>query len=256
MRENEFTIKIETFEGPLDLLLSLIEKRKLFINDVSLARVTDDFIDYVKKMNELPMGITAHFILVASTLLLIKSKSLLPSMTLSEEEQGSIEELEERLKLYKKFKEISVSLQKLFGSKISFAGGQSSISPVFSPEDTIKPRFVLESIQNVLNNLPKENKLPKTVIDKIISLEEMIESLTDRINNELKMSFSEFSKTHTKGEARGARHVVSREDKKNIIVGFLALLELIKRGIVEANQEDMGEDIRIETQKIALPSYK
>ena len=73
-----FTVKTQSFEGPLDLLLDLIEKRKLFINDISLVKVTDDFIAHVRQFENLPMAESAHFILVASTLLLIKSKSLLP----------------------------------------------------------------------------------------------------------------------------------------------------------------------------------
>ena len=73
-----FIVKQQHFEGPLDLLLSLIEKRKLFINDIALAKVTDDFISHIQSLNQFPMADSANFILIASTLLLIKSKSLLP----------------------------------------------------------------------------------------------------------------------------------------------------------------------------------
>ncbi|MDE2172553.1 MAG: segregation/condensation protein A, partial [Patescibacteria group bacterium] len=100
-----FTVKTQTFEGPLDLLLDLIEKRKFFISDISLAKVTDDFITHIKQFENMPMGESAHFILVASTLLLIKSKSLLPELALSVEEQGDIRDLETRLKIYKRIKE-------------------------------------------------------------------------------------------------------------------------------------------------------
>ena len=82
-----FKVKTSSFEGPLDLLLDLIEKRKLFINDVSLAKVTDDFIAHIKQFDDLPMAESAHFILIASTLLLIKSKSLLQELNLTEEEK-------------------------------------------------------------------------------------------------------------------------------------------------------------------------
>src|SRR3989344_4410007 len=97
----EFKIHIEGFEGPLELLLSLIEKRKLPINDVSLASVTDEYILHIQQQKEFPLSETSHFILIASTLLLIKSKSLLPTLELTEEEAGDIENLERRLKLYK-----------------------------------------------------------------------------------------------------------------------------------------------------------
>src|SRR3989344_4073772 len=112
---NEFKVKVGMFEGPLDLLLSLIEERKLHINDVSLAAVTDEYINYVKSLSELPVAQTANFILVASTLLLIKSQSLLPVLDLTPEEQGSIDDLERRLKLHKIFKELSPAAKKQIG---------------------------------------------------------------------------------------------------------------------------------------------
>lgn len=255
MNESQFTVKTEAFEGPLDLLLSLIEKRKLFINDISLSKVADDYIEHVNKMGELPVGMTAHFILVASTLILIKSKSLLPSIQLSQEEEGSIEDLERRLKFYKKIKELSVHIQKKFGTNIIFSKSTGPDIPVvFSPDEDISIQNILEAVKNTISNLPKKEVLPKTVLEKIISLEDMIGRLTDRISNDLKISFSEFTKTH--GSATGSKHkAISREEKKNIIVSFLALLELVKQGILEARQEKIEEDIHIETRELTLPNY-
>lgn len=80
----EFKIKTEVFEGPLDLLLSLVEKRKLFISDISLASVTDEYINHINKLPEYSMDDRTQFILIASTLLLIKAKSLLPNLPLTE----------------------------------------------------------------------------------------------------------------------------------------------------------------------------
>ena len=91
-----FAIKHEKFEGPLELLLDLIEKRKLFINDIALAKVADDYVEYVKTVGDFPLSESAQFILIASTLLLIKSKSLLPNLELSEDEKGNIADLERR----------------------------------------------------------------------------------------------------------------------------------------------------------------
>src|SRR5690242_7983178 len=87
-----YTVKTPAFEGPLDLLLDLIEKHKLAISEISLAKVADDYIAYVKTFSEFPVAMSAHFILVASTLLLIKSRSLLPNLALSDDEKGSIED--------------------------------------------------------------------------------------------------------------------------------------------------------------------
>ena len=89
-----YRIKTDEFEGPLDLLLTLIEKRKFFINDISLSKVADDYLDYIRSQDNLLVKDTTHFLLIASTLVLIKSKSLLPSFTLTEDEQGDIKDLE------------------------------------------------------------------------------------------------------------------------------------------------------------------
>ena len=100
------------YEGPLDLLLELIEKRKLLINDISLAQVADDFIVYVNTQPHLPVGEVADFIALAATLLLLKSRSLLPSLTLTDEESHDIKELEYRLALYQLVKEAARSVYK------------------------------------------------------------------------------------------------------------------------------------------------
>ncbi len=83
-----YKVKTHVFEGPLDLLLDLVEKRKLFVNDVSLAEVTDDFIKYIETHEEFPIGESAEFIVIASTLMLVKSRSLLPMLALTEDEEA------------------------------------------------------------------------------------------------------------------------------------------------------------------------
>ena len=91
--KSSFTIQAAAFQGPLETLLNLIEERKLSVSEVSLAEVCDAYLAYVEKLPELPLGETAQFILVASTLLLIKSRTLLPMLSLSEEEKESAEKL-------------------------------------------------------------------------------------------------------------------------------------------------------------------
>src|SRR5579864_6269380 len=152
-----FTIKTETFEGPLDLLLSLIEKRKLFINDISLSKVTDDYIAHVRQFENYPIPESAEFILVASTLLLIKSKSLLPNLSITEEETASIEDLEERLKIYQRIKELSLHVKERFGKKIMFERSQNkTVVPVFSPDKEMSVSRILLAIKDVLKSLPKK----------------------------------------------------------------------------------------------------
>lgn len=238
-----FTIKTQSFEGPLDLLLDLIEKRKLFIGDIALAKVTDDFIEHIRKFENMPMDESAHFILIASTLLLIKSKSLLPQLTLTEDEKGDIRDLETRLKMYKRIKEASVHVQKLFGKDIIFEQSQSRpVNPVFAPD----PEFTLEkalfSLRDLINRLPKKESLPQVMVRKVISLEEMITTLTTRVTGALRMSFKEFAGEH-------------KENRVNVIVSFLAMLQLVKDGIVHATQNSHNEDIMMETKDVGVPHY-
>lgn len=242
-----FEIKTESFVGPLELLLDLIEKRKLLINDISLSKVTDDFIRYVENLNREnnreSMGDSAQFILVASTLLLIKSKSLLPSLSLTEEEEHDIEDLETRLKIYRQIKESSKHIENLFGKNILYMQeGDRKFEPIFSPHKTMDIPNLVQGIKNILNSMPKKENIPNAVVRKIISLEESINRLTERITSGLKMSFNEFTKEH-------------KQEKVNVIVSFLAMLELVKQGIIDVNQDRNFGDINMETKKLSIPRY-
>jgi segregation and condensation protein A len=238
-----FTVKTTTFEGPLDLLLDLIEKRKLFISDISLAKVTDDFIAHIRQFENMPMGESAHFILVASTLLLIKSKSLLPDLSLTEEEKGDMQDLETRLKIYQSVKEASKHVQKLFGDQMIFTQSASRpVQPVFAPAPEFTLEKALYSLKDLINRLPKKENLPKHVVQKVVSLEEMIGNLTTRITSGLKMSFNQFTKDH-------------KENRVHVIVSFLAMLELVKEGIVHVTQENQFDDIVMETKEVGVPRY-
>jgi segregation and condensation protein A len=244
MELQQYTIKTEVFEGPLELLLNLIEKRKLFINDISLAQVADDYIEYINKQKDFPMAHTADFILVASTLVLIKSKSLLPTLDLSSEEQESIDDLEIRLKLHQKMKELSLHVTKQFGQNIMYSKTLSKdITPVFSPDKDLSLSKIKDGIMSVLHNLPKKAiEIPKKVVEKVISLEEVMENLAERITKGLKMSFKEFAG-------------IGKEEKINVIVSFLAMLELVKQGILSVTQDKHFSDITMETDNIRTPKY-
>lgn len=251
-----FHIKTEVFEGPFELLLNLIEKRKLLVNDISLSKVTDDYIEHVKKITEpgamgadgqpvkaLPMSETAHFILIASTLLLIKSKSLLPSLSLTEEEQTDIADLERRLAIYARVKELSKGIARTYGSNPMFASdGPRKMQAVFAPSPEITQTSMLGAIRDALKRIPVKEKLSEVVVRKVISLEEMITNLTDRVTKSISMSFREFTQ-------------MGKAEKVDVIVGFLAMLELVKQGIVHARQEGDFDDIIMETKDIGVPRY-
>jgi len=241
--ESTFTVKTQTFEGPLELLLDLIEKRKIFINDISLAQVADDFISHIQQAEQFPIADSAQFILIASTLLLIKSKSLLPSLALSEEEQTNIIDLETRLKLYERTRALSQHVKKLFGSTIQFGREyRFDITPQFMPDEQIALDTVHAAMRAMLDRLPKKEKLPQVIVKQVISLEEMIINLTERVTQGLKMSFKDFS-AHGKAE------------RVHVIVSFLAMLELVKQGIILVQQEKDFGDIHMETQQVSTPRY-
>jgi segregation and condensation protein A len=243
MSENTFQIKTEVFEGPLDLLLSLIEKKKLFINDIALSKVADDYIAYLQNQEQFPIAQSADFLVVASTLLLIKSRSLLPNLNLTEDEQKDIGDLERRLKIYQRIKELSIHIKNHFGKEIIFGAEPRKAIPVFSPDQTMTKENLLTAILNVIKSLPKvAENIPKAVVKKVISLEEMIGNLTQRIQSSIKLSFREFAK-------------VGKEERVNVIISFLAMLELVKQGIVNVKQNNEFEDIEIETQTTGLPHY-
>lgn len=242
MPEEAFKIKTEVFEGPLDLLLSLIEKRKLLINDVSLAKVSDDFISHIQNKEQFPIKDTTDFLVIASTLLLIKSKSLLPTLDLSLEEKNDIQDLELKLKIYKKIKELSLHVKDNFGEKMIFFPCARKADPVFSPSDEMNKENLSKAIFDVIKNLPKFEKKPQVKITKVVSLEEMITNLTERVKSHFKMGFREFSG-------------MGKADKVNVIVSFLAMLELVKQGIIEVKQTDKFQDIQMETKTVGVPTY-
>lgn len=243
MESYSYTVKTVGFEGPFGLLLNLIEKRKLFINDVSLAAVTEDYLQYMSKLgglNSLSSSEIASFVLVASTLILIKSKSLLPNLNLTTEEEGDIKNLEERLRLYELFTKLGVNIKNNFGKKIIFAPQERKDEIlVFLPDDQITRESMMIFAKNILGSMPKKELLPEVEVRKVISIEEMLDKLANRIKNTLKMSFKEFT-----GQGKGGK-----EEKVVMIVGFLALLELVRQGIIHAVQESDFEDIIIEKKE-------
>lgn len=247
--DEKYQIKTPVFEGPLDMLLSLVEKRKLFISDISLAQVADDYMAYVKNLDNFPIADSAHFILIASTLVLIKSKSLLPNLSLSEEEQQSIDDLETRLSEYKKYKTLSEHLRQRFGIYISYLPSrQWRHAPIFfSPGNQTTISKIYEIIKLVIADMPKTEVVSKAVVEKVISLEEMIENLTRRITANLKMSFKDFSGLSGK--------IGIKQNKLAVIVSFLAMLELVKQGIIQVRQDRGFQDIEMETQQMGVPSY-
>lgn len=238
----DFSIKTAVFEGPLELLLDLVEKRKLLINDISLAAVTDEYMRQISLMQELSLPNTAQFINLAATLLLVKSKSLLPVLDLTDEEETSIENLEEKLRLYQIYRDAALPLQNTFGSsRLYSAQFKPPKDNLFLPDNYCSLSELHLAIHGVLTELPIK-KIPDTATVKVvISLEEMMQRLEARIRQNLKARFSELHAGET--------------EKKVIIVGFLAILELFKQGNLIIYQGGRYGDIEIELETNQTPEY-
>jgi segregation and condensation protein A len=226
-----FSVKTPTFEGPLDLLLNLIEDRKMLISDVSLSEVADTFLAYLSNQTEFPLHDTAQFIVVAATLLLIKSRALLPVLTLTDDEEGDIVDLERRLALLKIMRDAAKALA-VSRARMYFAEGARVKDPIFVPPPDLATTSLHSAMRDVLNNAPKFVKRDEVVVDAVVSLDEMIDRLTVRVQKAIALTFSQFTEGAT--------------NPRDIVVGFLAMLELVKRGFANVNQNEQFDEITIE----------
>lgn len=246
MEKEAYKVKTVNFEGPFGVLLNLIEERKLFINEISLAQVTEDYLNYLNSLEKAHPDEITSFIVVAATLILIKSKSLLPNLNLTLEEEGDIKNLEDRLKLYEQYIRLSGNVKNIFGKRIIFAPEERHHDTlVFLPDDQITRESMMAYARGAIGKIPKKVFLPEIEVKTVISIEEMIDRLTDRIKTSLKMNFKDFALT----KAGKQDEPMTKEEKVNVIVGFLAMLELVRNGILNAVQENNFEDIMIEKQE-------
>src|SRR3989344_1953040 len=237
-----FAIHTDKFEGPLELLLDLVEKRRMHISDVSLSDVADKFLAHIETLGGLPVANTANFVYVASILLLIKSKSLLPELNLSTEEEASIGELEKRLALLQILRGQTGIISEIWGKSIIYRREDSSeIHIVFSPPESLDRNAMTALIRDIISRIPKGEELEQKIVQKVISLDEMIESLAERIQSNLQLSFREFSK-------------MEREEKVGVIVSFLAMLELVRRGAMSVKQHSDFGDIEMESIEASVPT--
>ncbi|MFA6183674.1 MAG: segregation/condensation protein A [Parcubacteria group bacterium] len=228
-----YKVKIEQFEGPLDLLLELINKEKMDITNISLAQIADQYLDYLEKKEDINIMNLADFLTVAAKLILIKSKALLPLLDLSSEEEDEIFDLETQLEEYRKFKLAAIEIEKIFNNKNqSFSRDNFiEIEPRFAPPEGIGARELAKIYEDILSQIPVLEKLEEERITKVISLKERIDSLKEMLTKKVEINFSELVK-------KGG-------DKVEIIVSFLAVLEMVKRRIVIVEQGEMFYEIKL-----------
>lgn len=240
--ETSFSVKTEAFEGPLELLLELIEQRKFLINDISLAAVTDEYIGHVETIGAHPLKDTAQFVAVAATLLLIKSKSLLPVFELTVEEEHNIEELTDQLRVYQVYRHAARALKARFGTCRMRARRfvpQETVS--YTPDPRITKEALHAAVRRVIQELPTTARAPVARVQSIVSLKATMEQLHRRIERQMIVVFSDFTGAHPE------RHTV--------VVGFLAVLEMVKSGAALAEQTARCAEIRIERNVQETPRY-
>ncbi|MBI3627342.1 MAG: segregation/condensation protein A [Candidatus Sungbacteria bacterium] len=226
-------VKQAGFEGPLELLLDLIVKEQLPINEISLARVTEEYVARVKDMESIDQEALAEFLVIAAQLMLIKSRSLLPQLELSKEEAESIGDLERRLKAYAELKERAKDLKTLernerhIFSREAFLG----IPVIFYPPARLTADVLSGLFEGVIRSIPKMQELAEEKIKKVISLEEKIRQIHHLLTSKLERAFSEI--------------VAGSREKIDVIVSFLAILELAKQKVISLHQAEGFEDIII-----------
>lgn len=242
LETKKYSIKIDNFEGPLDLLCFLIDKNKMNVCDVNLTEITDQYIDFLNAMEEMNLEIASEFIVMASTLLYLKSKKLLPKQE-EEEEEITEEELIRRIIEYKKFKEISKTLKenyKLYSNR--FYKGQEEIKlPKQKLEKDYEPGKISEVYRKLVErNSVKINQNAKNIekialIDKY-TVAEKVKEMYKILTKQKKFIFNKL-------------FTINKHEKQEVVTAFSGLLEMSRRSKVETSQEELFGDIVVEKKK-------
>lgn len=246
MENKNYELQLESFSGPLDTLLELIEAKKLEITEISLAAVTDDFLKFIEPLREADLEATdagflrriADFVVIASKLIFIKSKSLLPEFQVSEEDEAEIKDLENRLKFYKELKPAIKNISELWAKQsLSHSrpyfmnlNAPATEAKMFFPGKGITMQALADSLVRIFEVYEKLAVETKVVREKIITLEEKIGEVAQKITEFREMSFEDLSRSKSKAE---------------IIVTFLAILHLAREQLVLLEQEEGNSDIII-----------
>lgn len=232
MPDARYELKLEQFSGPLEKLLELIEERKLEITEISMAQVTADFLAYTKTLKHASREILADFLVIAARLLLIKSKALLPTIELTREEAEDIKDLETRLKLYKEFKAGARELERRWGRRRPMFSRPLFMNRpvVFYPPPGLTIRKLAQALEQLAATIKQALPEAQSVGRAIITLEEKIAELGRRITAGMRESF---------------RNIALNRSREEIIVLFLALLQLVKDRFLHIDQSSHFADIMI-----------
>lgn len=227
-----YQLKLEKFEGPLSLLLNLIEQEQLDISQVSLAQAADQYVKYLEQNPQISPEELADFLVVATKLLLIKSKLLVPDTKFDEDDDPA--SLEQQLKIYREYlnamRQIEVMIRR---RQFLFWRTKSPVSlkPQFSPGNDLNSEKLKSMFLEILKEVEKFVVLPQSVMEKTISLQDKIKQIKEIIKTRAQVSFDQLMK--------------SARSRTEVIVSFLALLELVKQQTVHVHQDKIFGDISI-----------
>lgn len=231
MEESGYEIKLDLFEGPFDLLLFFIERDELNIHDIPISKITDDFLDYIHKMQSLNIELASEFIFVASTLMRIKAKMLLPRPELDENENeiDLRKELIQKLVLYKQFKEICEDLRILeYQRSLLFHRGnieddlkllrrKDNVEEELASFDLYKLMMVYERL--MFNYTHRVQDVKHTVVKYPYTIEQQKKAISDLIELNKKLDFTQIAK--------------NSENKVHFVYNFLAILEMLQQRLLE-----------------------
>ena len=225
-----YSVTLDAYKGPLDVLLELITSNKLEINKVSLSEVTEQYLEFVES-NDLPAKELADFLSVAVRLLHLKTKALLPYLYEDTEEDEV--SLEHQLKIYKVYWDASKKVNSLFaGNERLFGKTKSTVleESVFSPpsKKQIAPNILKTVFFTIINGLEEVLVLPKTSIKKAVSLAQKIAVLKELFRGAKRLNFKKF--------------IYGADNTTDVVVNFLAVLEMVKQREIEVTMSN-GETI-------------
>jgi len=229
----DYKIDLEKFQGPLDLLLQLIEKKEMDISQVALAEVTDQYLAYIDSHQDIGAIELADFLVIATKLLVIKSKTLLPQLV--DDEEDSAEQLEAQLKMYKDYLDASKNIEKIIASgKFLFGRDKISVNmeATFSPPKSLVVDNLASIYAEILGRIDYVVNLPQKVMQQTVTLKEKVNNIRDIILRLKKINFRDV--------------LIDANNKTDMVVSFMALLELIKSGEIAVNQAGVFDDIHTE----------
>lgn len=245
LETKKYSIKIENFEGPLDLLCNLIDANKMDIYDVNINEITDQYIDYIKKMEEMDLEVTSEFLIMASNLLYIKSKKLLPRQE-DDEEMLTEEQLIERIIEYKQYKEITSKFREMFnqGSKLLYKAIPEKIE---LPKQQLEVEIDMTVIYELYKKIVERNKV------KINKNAENIEKIAVIDNYTVTDTVKTMFRALIKNKRFTFNKLFSKKDcaPQEVVTAFSGLLEMSRRDKVVTEQEELFGDIEVtKKQKI------